>query len=100
MAADVATWEHLVLYLEADAEKQAAFLQKRWPGHQFPMYAAQSLMPKLDQYGDQGWELVSIQPVIVGDNGDILITDRRDAWSGSWTFTYLCVFKRPKAREE
>jgi hypothetical protein len=99
MAADVVAWEHLVLYLEADAEKQAAFLQQRWPGRHFPMYAAQSLMPKLDHYGEQGWELVSIQPVIVGDNGDILITDRTDGWSGRWAFTYLCVFKRPKAQE-
>ncbi len=96
MAADRATWEHLVVYLEADAQKHMAFLQEKWPGHHFPMYAAQALMPQLDYYGQHGWELVSVQPVIVGENGDILIDDRREGWSGSWTSTYLCVFKRPK----
>ncbi|HEY7349109.1 MAG TPA: hypothetical protein VH599_12420 [Ktedonobacterales bacterium] len=66
MAADVVTWEHLVVYLEADARQQASFLQEKWPGQKFPMYAAQALMPLLDDFGRQGWELVSIQPVIVG----------------------------------
>jgi len=96
MAADLVTWEHLVVYLEADAQQQASFLEQKWPGQTFPIYAAQALMPRLDSYGQDGWELVSIQPVIVGDNGDILINDRRDAWGGRWTSTYLCVFKRPK----
>ncbi len=53
-------------------------------------------MPQLDYYGRQGWELVSIQPVIVGKNRDILITDRTDNHSGRWTYTYLCVFKKPR----
>ncbi len=96
MAAEVVTWEHLVVYLEADARQHAAFLQQMWPGERFPKYAAQSLMPQLDYYGQQGWELVSIQPVIEGSNGDILITDRTEGLAGRWTNTYLCVFKRPK----
>jgi hypothetical protein len=53
----------------------------------------------LDYYGQQGWELVSIQPVIPGEQGEILITDQRSGWSGGWTFTYHCVFKRPKGLE-
>ena len=55
--------------------------------------------PERFQYGQQGWELVSIQPVIVGGNGDILITDRTQGYNGRWTSTYLCTFKRPKGLE-
>jgi hypothetical protein len=99
MAANVIIWEHLIAYLEADAQKQRTFLQQRWPGKQFPVSAAEALMPLLDGYGQEGWELVSMQPVIVGENGDILINDRRDGWTGRWTSTYLCAFKRPKRSE-
>ena len=93
MAANVVTWEHLVAYLVADARQQAPFLQQMWPGRQFPKYAALSLMPQLDYYGQQGWELVSIQPVDVGSNGDILI---HAGQAISYSYTYLCVFKRQK----
>lgn len=99
MAAYPVSWEHLVLYLEADAKEQASFLQQIWPGQKFPRYAAQALMPQLDAYGQQGWELVSIEPVVVGHNGDILINDRTEGLTGVWTNTYLCVFKRPKGSE-
>lgn len=94
MAAYPAVWEHLVVYLEAVAQQQAAFLQQKWPGQHFPMYAAQALMPQLDFYGQQGWELVSIQPVIVGANGDIMIHNPHAGYADRWTFAYLCVFKR------
>ena len=96
MAADPVIWEHLVVYLNADAQQQTAFLQQHAPGKHFPMYAAEALMPNLDAYGQQGWELVSIQPVVVGENGDILVTDRTQGWAGRWTHTYQCAFKRPK----
>lgn len=96
MSSPFTTWEHLVIYLAADAQQEQQFLHDKWPGREFPKYAAQALMPKLDQLGEQGWELVSCEPVIVGMNGDILITDRQEAWTGRWTNQYLCIFKRPK----
>ncbi len=99
MAADAITWEHLVVYVEANAQQHLPFLQEHAPGKQFPIYAAEALMPRLDEYGQQGWELVSMQPVIVGEHGDILISDRREGWTGRWTYTYLCAFKRPKGLE-
>ncbi|HEY7124695.1 MAG TPA: hypothetical protein VH540_12140 [Ktedonobacterales bacterium] len=89
-------WEHLVIYLTADAEQEMQFLQHKWPGTQFPKYAAQALMPKLDMLGAQGWELVSCEPVIVGMNGDIQIGN---ASMNHWTALYLCIFKRPRQQE-
>ncbi len=91
MNASPVTWEHLVVYLEADAQQQMLILQHKWPGQTFPPYAAQALMPLLDFFGQQGWELVSIQPVIVEDNGDVMVHGSY----GRGTHVYLCVFKRP-----
>ena len=49
------------------------FLQQfcAWTANSY--VCCQALTPQLDEYGQQGWELVSIQPVIVGEDGDILI---------------------------
>ena len=55
--------------------------------------------PQLDFYGQQGWELVSIPPVVVGSNGEILIDERNHAYHDTWAWTYLCVFKRPTELE-
>ena len=57
------------------------------------MYDVRSLLPLLDERGAQGWELVQMLPINVGDNGDISYASRA---AGTWMYTYLCVFKRPK----
>lgn len=51
--------------------------------------------PQLVALGDQGWELVHIQPVHKGDNADMLI---EDAGTGTraWSNAYFCMFKRAK----
>jgi len=86
-------WEHHIEYIHADADRQRAFLQELHPGRSFPIYAVQATLPRLNELGEQGWELVQMQPVFVGDNGDILITG--GDWK-RWTSTYFCVFKRRK----
>lgn len=94
MAPELTAWEHLVVYLEAHAQEETQFLQTKWPGKRFPRYAAEALIPKLDSYGEQGWELVSCEPVIVGVDGDILVG--HSDWN-KWTALFFCVFKRPKS---
>lgn len=86
-------WEHLIVLLEADAQKQQAYLQQHWPGRQFPMYTPEALIPRLDAYGNQGWELIAIQPVIMGRNGDMQVVGNA---GNPWTNKYLCTFKRRK----
>jgi hypothetical protein len=89
-------WEYLTTFIQADAKQEEHFLHeyKDWKGD-IPQHAPESLMPRLDHLGQQGWELVSMQPVYVGQKQDILM---QDAGSGSrsWTSTYFCVFKRAK----
>ena len=67
-------WETYITVLTADAEEQADYLHSRWPEVTFPRFAAQALIPQLNALGDQGWEPVSIQPVVVGVNGDLCLS--------------------------
>lgn len=88
-------WEYLTLFVEADAKREEDFLRERWDWKAgIPPFAPQSMIPQLDSLGDQGWELVHMQPVRSGSNGDVLIAD---STSGRvWTGTYFCVFKRAR----
>lgn len=87
-------WEHHIEYIKAYASipQTKDFLASRYPGKNMPMYAVQAVTPRLDKLGEEGWELVHMQPVEVGVNGDILIN--KDKINGNWTNVYLCVFKR------
>jgi hypothetical protein len=87
-------WEHHVAILEAYGMKQKEFIQARWPGVKATLYDPRALIPLLDEFGKQGWELVSAQPVLIGTNGDITYEYSLDA--GRWTHQYLCFFKRRK----
>ena len=84
-------WEHYVELIEADAQKHPELVQSFYPPGSVPQYALQSILPRLNHLGEQGWEIVQVQPVMVGRNGDVLING---AMSEKWTRTYLCVFKR------
>jgi hypothetical protein len=89
-------WEYLTTFLEADAEREAdALLDIRDWKSGIPAYAPEALMLRMNALGEQGWELVHMQPVRVGQNEDVLVFDSS---SGRvWTSRYFAVFKRPKA---
>jgi hypothetical protein len=89
-------WEYLTTFLRADAqtEEAKAFLSRYRPEWKNPpRYAAESLMPQLDELGSLGWELVHMEPVAeVGRNGDVMLAGSTTQWSN----TYFCVLKRRK----
>jgi hypothetical protein len=89
-------WEYLTTFLQADAEQVEDFLvqMRDWKSG-IPPYAPEALIPRMNALGEQGWELVHMQPVRVGDNRDVLLFD--NSGSRSWTSNYFCVFKRPLA---
>ena len=86
-------WEHYFELIEADPRRNMEFVQQFYSEGSVPKYAMQAILPRLNHLGEQGWELVQIQPVDVGKNGDVLIDG---AMSEHWTRTYLCVFKRSR----
>ncbi len=89
-------WEYLTRFVEADAKSKdsAAFLKQYRPTWKNPpSFTPEAMMPELDALGDQGWELVHMEPVAkVGKKGDVYFQGGDSEWSN----TYFCVFKRRK----
>lgn len=86
------TWEYFTTTLTADIDRTPVPTTDDIPLGRHPRYSVHTLMPQLTELGAKGWELVSLQPVQVGSNGDVRVCD---ASSGHWTYTYLAAFKRP-----
>lgn len=85
-------WEYRTQFLGADGEAVKDFLFKSFPGQRHFKYTPLALIPELNRLGAEGWELVSLEPVMVGDKGDVLIWI--DSARSYWTATYLAAFKR------
>ena len=86
-------WEYHLEYITTETYQQQAFLQENFPDKTLPKYAVQASLPQLNARGEQGWELVQMVPVIIGENGDVEISSVN---KNKWTYTYFCVFKRRK----
>lgn len=88
-------WEYMTTFLQAEARLEEDFLaQMRDWKEGIPPHTPESLIPRLNAYGADGWELVHMQPVGVGTKGDILMQD--GSGSRFWSSTYFCAFKRAK----
>lgn len=68
-------WEYrtVIYYAKAHEPETKAYLQTLWPGWEPPRSAPQALIPKLNEIGERGWELVSIQPVYIDEDANVLI---------------------------
>jgi len=85
-------WQYRTLFIYADAERVREQLSP-FATEELPKYAPQALMPELDALGNEGWELVHMQPVYVGANSDVLIHSLSERM---WSNVYFCVFKRSR----
>ena len=88
-------WEYLTTFLEASVNNKDIKTYIKTNFDKKPKkHSPESLIPDLNKLGEDGWELVSMEPVAqVGGKEDILISgeDRK------WSHAYFCVFKRRKA---
>lgn len=83
-------WEYLTIFLEASAKKKELkdFIQNTF-NKKAKANSPESMIPQLNEYGRQGWELVHMEPVPrVGGKEDIQFDQT------NWSNTYFCVFKR------
>lgn len=85
------TWEYFTTTLVTDTERHPVPVTDDIPPADFPQYSVFTLIPQLNELGSRGWELISLEPVQEGRNGDLRICD---ASSGQWTYTYFATFKR------
>ena len=87
-------WEYWPTYLEARATKKdiKQYLREKLPGiSRTPKFMVEAVMPQLNAMGEQGWELVHMEPVpALGKKGDVLFGSRE------WSNVYFCVLKRRK----
>ncbi len=83
-------WEYWTGFLRAEERKTRDNYEV---AAELPRYAPQRLIPQLNTLGEEGWELVHMEPAIVGNNEDVLIFD--STGTRNWTHAYFCVFKRP-----
>lgn len=89
-------WEYHLEYIRTSTNDPQTrdYLTTYYPKRDFPKYAAHAALKRLDELGTQGWELVHMEPVDLGRNGDVRIGGEQVYW----TNIYFCVFKRPARR--
>ena len=68
-------WEYrtVIYYAKAHEPETKEYLGTLWPGWEPPRSAPQALIPKLNEIGSRGWELVSIQPVFIDEDANVLV---------------------------
>ena len=89
-------WEYLSTFVQANVRAKGVkdYLKQHRPDmKKIPRFAPETMLPELNALGEQGWELVHMQPVPRGSKGDILFSGEDRVWSN----VYFCVFKRLKA---
>ena len=86
-------WEYLTTFVWAETSNEGAMglIQERWPWWKnVPKFTAEALIPMLNEYGKEGWELVSMEPVFVLRNGKVWFT----GYTGADANSYFCALKR------
>lgn len=89
-------WEYMTKLVHAHMDNEGAkeYIKQTWPNWKTPpLFAVQTVIPELNNWGLAGWELVHMEPVAsVGKNGDVgFITGQGGT---VWSNIYFCVFKR------
>lgn len=87
----MAQWEYFTTVLEANVDIAPVPVRDEVPMMAHPKYSIYTLIPQLNNLGAKGWELVRIEPVVVGKNGD-LVPPNDD--SAKWARQFFCAFKR------
>ena len=82
-------WEYLTVILESNVDVAPVPMRDDIPLQEHPKYSHYTLIPQLNRYGDDGWELVTMEPVTVGKNGDVI-----PPVAGAYGRHYFCAFKR------
>lgn len=91
-------WEYLtrVFVLNKEDEVVIDYVMREYPDRdwkELPKFDILALEAWLNKCGEEGWELMSLEPVdSLGKNGDLGFVYTE---INTWRSKYLCVFKRP-----
>src|SRR5438046_2635800 len=92
--------EYFANVIQADAKQHENEMKQAgtWVKN-IQQYSAVALTVPLNEIGSQGWELVHMEAVFVGENGDLAAFKGVGVLATHWTHSYFCVFKRRKSGE-
>jgi hypothetical protein len=90
-------WEYQTHFLIAhiDSEGAKELLKERWPEWEPGEFVPETMIPELNALGENGWELILMQPVVTDKSGSVLHVGRYPKTSNF----YFCVFKRQITQE-
>jgi hypothetical protein len=85
-------WEYITRFFVARVDKDTKTFIKNRFGKKARTHSPESMIPELNKLGEEGWEVIHMEPVArVGGKEDVLFdADYR------WSSTYFCVLKRRK----
>ncbi len=88
-------WEYLTRFVEADVRNPGTdtIYSELVDGDNLPRYSPLAMIPELNHLGEKGWEIVHMEPVVIGKNHDVLTHE--GGGMKRWAMNYFCVFKRP-----
>jgi len=88
-------WEYTSAFVFANVENEGAkeYIENRWPKWtDVRKFSPATIIPFLDSYGSDGWELVHMEPVLTDENDAVVLFGNTQS-----TTRYFCVFKRRKS---
>lgn len=86
-------WEYQTRFFEARAKGRdvKSFIKEEFDKRP-KRYSPEAMIPELNELGEEGWEIIHMEPVArVGGKEDVLFDD-----GYRWSNTYFCVLKRRK----
>jgi len=87
-------WEYLTEFTYANVGNTGweEYRKQNWPNFRPKQFDPHTMIPSLNARGNDGWELVHMEPVPlgIGNNHDLASTQ------GGYSNIYFCVFKRRK----
>ena len=83
-------WEYTTTILAADinTDDVRATIDDLLRGRRPPKPTPETLIPLLNAFGEDGWELVSLEPIVAVDDHPVIASSGKNL--------YLTVFKRRK----
>jgi hypothetical protein len=84
-------WEYYTTFIETEMKQSDWEPQPMIPPGDHPKFSPYAAIPELNRLGEKGWEMLSMTPVIIGKNHDVLVHPNDMT---RWSNTYFCVFKR------
>ena len=67
-------WEYLTrrIWASVDNEGWEEYKREHWPNWRpLSKYTPETMIPQLNRMGEEGWELITMQPVCGGSNADV-----------------------------